>query len=199
MPSWSLKFKGMVLDGVEVISPGHMNVEKEVFNPHSRVCCPVILFYVYGFKPFKELMLHNIVYEAQWVGSASDLGYVTPEIGCCLGSVLFLASMVAVKPRLVPVPSSGGVPSRSIDGSCVACSIIQVLSQVIPVFGPCWLLSSQVEYRRSVLSLAGRSTLTLGRAVRPVVRSMPGRRCFKGLIIELRQQPLARVALGLVR
>ena len=58
-----------------------MNVEEEVLNPHGWVCCPVVLLYVNGFKPYRELMLHHLVCEAQWVGSASDPSYVMPMIG----------------------------------------------------------------------------------------------------------------------
>jgi hypothetical protein len=31
-----------VFDGVEVISSSHVNVEKEIFNPNSRVSCSII-------------------------------------------------------------------------------------------------------------------------------------------------------------
>ena len=58
-----------------------MDVEEEILDPYGWVSCPIVLFYVYGFKPFRELMPHHLVREAQWVGSASDPSYVTPVVG----------------------------------------------------------------------------------------------------------------------
>ena len=83
---------------MEVISSCHMNLKDEVLYPHGWVCYPVVLLYVNGFKPFRELMLHHLVCEAQWVGSASDPSYVMPMIGGRSGPVLFPTSIVAVEP-----------------------------------------------------------------------------------------------------
>ena len=49
---------------MEIIAAGHVNVEKEIFNPYRRVCCPIIWFDIYGFKPFWEFMLHYFASEA---------------------------------------------------------------------------------------------------------------------------------------
>ena len=49
---------------MEVVSSGHVNVEKEVSDPYGWVCCPVVLFDIYGFEPFGELMLHHLIYVA---------------------------------------------------------------------------------------------------------------------------------------
>ena len=49
---------------MEIITAGHMNVEKEVSDPHHRICCPIIRFDVYGFKPFWEFMFHYFISEA---------------------------------------------------------------------------------------------------------------------------------------
>ena len=49
---------------MEIIAVGHVNVEKEIFNPYRGVCCPIIWFDAYGFKPFWEFMLHYFVSEA---------------------------------------------------------------------------------------------------------------------------------------
>ena len=75
-----------------------MDMEEEVLNPYSWVSGPVVLFYIYGFKPFGELMSHYFICEAQWVSGASDSSYVPPILGVCMGPVTFPASMVFVEP-----------------------------------------------------------------------------------------------------
>ena len=52
-----------------------MNVEKEILDPHSGVCCAIVLLDVDGFKPFWEFMFHYFISEAGGVG-ASMLGFV---------------------------------------------------------------------------------------------------------------------------
>ena len=64
---------------MEIITVGHMNVEKEVFDPHCRICCSIIRFDVYGFKPFWVFMIHYFICEAQGVCGASMSGYVTTQ------------------------------------------------------------------------------------------------------------------------
>lgn len=61
-----------------------MDVEKEIFYPYGGVRSPVVLFYVHGFKPFRELVLHDLICKALWVDDASDPGYSVSEIGCWL-------------------------------------------------------------------------------------------------------------------
>ena len=58
------KLEWEILDGMYVITASHVNVEKEIFDPHRGVCCPIIWFYVNGFKPFWEFMFHYFVSEA---------------------------------------------------------------------------------------------------------------------------------------
>jgi hypothetical protein len=64
VPSWPLELEGQVFDGVEVISSCHVDVEEEILNPYGWVSCPIVLFYVYGFKPFWELMPHYLICKA---------------------------------------------------------------------------------------------------------------------------------------
>jgi hypothetical protein len=91
---------------VEVISSCHVDVEEKILDPYGWVSCPIVLFYVYGFKPFWELMPHYLVCEAQWVGGASDPSYDAPVIGVCPSSGSF-PIFIAVEPRPVPFPSIG--------------------------------------------------------------------------------------------
>ena len=113
---------------MEIISSSHMNVEKEIFDPYGRVCCPVILFNVYGFKPFGELVSHHLIRETHWVSGAPDPGYITPETGCHLGLVLFPSSVVSIPPSLISVFPGGGVFSRSVDRPSLASSSGKVLT-----------------------------------------------------------------------
>ena len=56
---------------MKIITAGHMNMEKKIFNPYHRVCCPIIRFDVHGFKPFREFVLHYFISEAEGVCGAS--------------------------------------------------------------------------------------------------------------------------------
>jgi hypothetical protein len=91
---------------VEVISSCHVDVEEEILNPYGWVSCPIVLLYVYGFKPFWELMLHYLICKAQWVCGASNPSYSVPMIGGYPSSVLF-PIFIVVEPRPVPFPSVG--------------------------------------------------------------------------------------------
>src|SRR4051812_42537627 len=57
---------------MEVISSDHMNVEKEIFDPHSQVSRSIILFDVHGFKPLRELMLHDLICRTHRMGRSLD-------------------------------------------------------------------------------------------------------------------------------
>ena len=60
---------------MEIITASHVNVEKKIFNPYSGICRSIICLDVYGFKPFRKLVLHNLIGKAHWVCSA-----VTPQM-----------------------------------------------------------------------------------------------------------------------
>ena len=64
MPSWSFKLEWEILDGMEIVAAGHMDVEKIIFDPNRGVCCAIVGFDVYGFKPLGDLMIHYFVSEA---------------------------------------------------------------------------------------------------------------------------------------
>ena len=81
VPSWSFEFEREVFDGVKIVIAGHVNVEKEIFNPDGRIRRSVVLFDVYGFKPFWEFMIHYFISEAEGVCGASMQGYVTTQFG----------------------------------------------------------------------------------------------------------------------
>lgn len=72
MPCRSLELHRKVLNSVEVISTSDMNVEEEIFDPHSRVSHSIVRLDVDGFKPFEELMLHDLVCKAYQVCGALE-------------------------------------------------------------------------------------------------------------------------------
>ena len=47
MPSWSFKLEGQVLDGVEIVSVSHMDMEDKVLNLDPRVYGPIVRLYVH--------------------------------------------------------------------------------------------------------------------------------------------------------
>ena len=51
---------------MEVISASHVNVEKKILNPYCGVCCSIVLFDVYGFKPFSKLVRHCYLLSMRW-------------------------------------------------------------------------------------------------------------------------------------
>ena len=88
---------------MEVTSSSHMNVEKKIFNPHGRVCSPIVWLDGYGFKHFWELVLHHLISEAHWVSGAPYSGYILLNFGVHPGLVLIPNSNVSVEPCLVSV------------------------------------------------------------------------------------------------
>ena len=64
MPSWSFKLEWEILDGVEIVTAGHMDMKEIIFDPNRGVRCAIIGFNVHGFKPFGDLMIHYFIYEA---------------------------------------------------------------------------------------------------------------------------------------
>ena len=115
MPGWSFKLEGKIFDGVKIITAGHVVVKKVVFDPNRGVCCAIVRFDVYGFKPFWELIFHYFISEAQGVCGASVLGDITTELKRAL-SVLFGLSGLTVSGATVVV-TYRGAPTRSIDRS----------------------------------------------------------------------------------
>ena len=57
MPSWSFKLEWEILDGVEIVSAGHMDMKEIIFDPNRGVCCDIVGFNVDGFKPFDDPLL----------------------------------------------------------------------------------------------------------------------------------------------
>ena len=49
---------------MEIVSSSHMDVEKKIFNPDSRIRCSIVLFDVYEFKHFQKLVFHDFIGEA---------------------------------------------------------------------------------------------------------------------------------------
>ena len=64
MPRWSFKLEWEILDGVEIVAAGHVDVKEIIFDPNRGVCSAIVRFNVYGFKPFRDLMIHYFVSEA---------------------------------------------------------------------------------------------------------------------------------------
>ena len=63
MSSWSFKLEGQVLDGVEIVSASHMDMEDKVLDPDSRVCGPVVRLYVHRFEFFWEFVIQHLISE----------------------------------------------------------------------------------------------------------------------------------------
>ena len=49
---------------MEIVAAGHMDVKEIIFDPDRGVYCAIVGFNVYGFKPFRDLMIHYFVSEA---------------------------------------------------------------------------------------------------------------------------------------
>ena len=63
MPSWSFKFEGQVLDGMEIVSTSHVDVEDIVLDPDPRVYCSVVCVYVYRFESLWKFMIQHLIGE----------------------------------------------------------------------------------------------------------------------------------------
>ena len=63
MSSWSFKLEGQVLDGVEIVSASHMDVEDEVLNPDPRVRRFVVRLYVHGFESLWKFVIQHLIGE----------------------------------------------------------------------------------------------------------------------------------------
>ena len=82
IPRYGLKISSSTFTWlVEIVSTGHVDVEEIVLDPDRGVCCAIVGFDVYGFKPFRDLMIHYFVSEAQGVCGASVSGDFTTQFG----------------------------------------------------------------------------------------------------------------------
>ena len=81
MSSWSLQLERKVFDGMEIISPSHVDMKDKVLNLDPRVCCSIVCLYVHRFESFWEFMLHYFIGEAEEVCGASVPGYVATQSG----------------------------------------------------------------------------------------------------------------------
>ena len=61
--SWPFEFEGSILNGMEIISPSHMDMEDIVLNPDPRVYCSVVCLYVYGFESLWKFMVQHLIGE----------------------------------------------------------------------------------------------------------------------------------------
>ena len=64
MPSWSFKLEWEILDGVEIITAGHMDMKEIILDPYRRICCAIVRFNVYEFEALKDFMIHYFICEA---------------------------------------------------------------------------------------------------------------------------------------
>ena len=63
MPSWAFKLEGLVLDGMEIISTSHVDMEDKVLNPDPRVCGLVVHLYVQWFESFWKFVVQHLIGE----------------------------------------------------------------------------------------------------------------------------------------
>ena len=59
----------------------HMNVEKKIFNLDGRIHRSIILLDVYGFKPFRKLVLHYLIGKTHRVCGTSIPCNIVVEFG----------------------------------------------------------------------------------------------------------------------
>ena len=81
---------------MEVITSGHVDVHEEILNPYGGVRSSVILFNVDGFKPFWELVLHDLVCKAHGVSSSSDPSCGMPDVRCRHGPITCVITRIAI-------------------------------------------------------------------------------------------------------
>ena len=66
---------------MEIITVSHVNVEKKIFNPYSGICRSIICLDVYGFKPFRKLVLHYLTSKAHGVHGTYVPADIATEFG----------------------------------------------------------------------------------------------------------------------
>ena len=66
---------------MEVISTSHMNVEKKILDPDARIRRTIVLSDVYGFEPFRKLVLNYLIGKAHGVCGTPLPCDITAEIG----------------------------------------------------------------------------------------------------------------------
>ena len=79
---------------MEIVTASHVNMEKKVFNPYRGISRSIVFFNVYGFKPFRELVLHYLIGKAHGVCIASVSGNVTTNPMGLDGGIARLWSVV---------------------------------------------------------------------------------------------------------
>ena len=48
---------------MQIITVSHVDVEEEILNPYSGICCTIIRFDIYGFETLREFVIHNFISE----------------------------------------------------------------------------------------------------------------------------------------
>ena len=128
MPSWSFKLEGQVLDGMEIISASHMDMEDKILNPDPRVCRSVVCLYVHRFESLWKFVIQYLFGEAQRVRSPSVSGHV---VACCrllLCLVLILNWYSISLIVLVTIIPRWSISSGAVDGPGRTGLFVQELS-----------------------------------------------------------------------
>ena len=94
---------------MEVISIGHVYMEKKVFNPYGWVRGAIVRFYVDGFKPIWELVFHYPICKTDRVGWSSEPSGVVSSFGRESCVILISGAAVPIQPGIIAV-----VPSWSV-------------------------------------------------------------------------------------
>ena len=115
MSSWSLQLEGKVLDGVEVIPMGHVNMLDKILDPDPWVCRSVVCLYVHRFETLWKFMVQHLFGEAQGVSSRSVSGHVVACRRLLLCPVLIPNWYPIGMIVLVTIVLRRGVSFRSID------------------------------------------------------------------------------------
>ena len=95
---------------MEIISIGHVCMEKEVFDPYCWIGGAIVRFYINGLKPCGELMFHYPVWVVDRVDHTSEPRSISSDIRGEPWVGLVSAMVVPVYLGIVAVKLAGARP-----------------------------------------------------------------------------------------
>jgi hypothetical protein len=96
---------------MEIISIGHVDMEKEIFDPYRWVSSAIVLLDVDGLEPIGELMFHYPVCKADRVSGTSEPSSLASDVGRDPCVSLVPSSVVPVHPGIIAVEPGWRTPS----------------------------------------------------------------------------------------
>ena len=61
---------------MQIITASRVDVEEEILNPYSGICCTIIQFDIYRFESLWKFMVQHLIGETLGVCGASVPGYI---------------------------------------------------------------------------------------------------------------------------